>query len=1007
MATGLVTAPSVRLPRGRAVAHVRNHLYRDAADQRLTQLKLYRKCTEVEKKRPPRGQRRFFAENIVDESAVQKIQEIENDRGSELTTYQLEVFAQAFDLLPSFFFEEFTTTDALEEAYSLARQLDRDFRAKLDEAQAVPNTDTASTILGFQRIADGEPIPPSRKRLAEELTVAVADRGQIGQRLVIIEGPTGVGKSFFIAHWAREYGKTLFGECLCLDCSTLSFDQILPALHQRASALSGPGSEVIADCSRHGAVRLIVLDGFHTREFRDAIAHSHSTPDTRPSIRDLTDKIAPILCESESMVMIVCFERNGPSIPLRAFQSRLPQSIKVTRHEVEPLDENEGVSFLWRLGVVTLSEAEGRSLSQKLMGIPLALVAAADDLRHMEPAEQERYLDALATGAASRQTSVSRAEFSAFVHAKLSWSDIESASEARTSGRHQDEMDPSPYAFLRLLALMPGPLSRAHLTEITQERRLVRLRNLSVDVVFRRDFPFTLVRDDYVDIHPMVREILREELNEFINGEKLYDKFTSQGELEWIHWKSAILHWRFIRNETDPDHRTVSSLEAFVYHMMAQARLVPKGKKGGHRRARSSLEKGLAPAVIERFTGEAGRLSNRELWMFAFEKGARPILLDSRREATKVYGQYEAKARILMYLVETAVHNGIPVSDKLLVDLYKEVALCWMHAGRLNSAAQALSSARNRLPDAPRPTARRRAGGEGAEQEHWRTECDIASVAAAIDLRRGREASQVADDIAAFQARAIQITGRRSTGSMAGSAPQDRGALRIVARAADLALAQGDYGQSLALFEMANTLQLSTKGELSSKWKGLGLDGEAARRWVVALVRTREQVPSRLEMAHNLVEANLTRLNDFAPSIDLIPFLTLQAALRRVEGELKSSEKILADIRQHPFVCNNGCTFLAMHEIDLEEIRLQICKNSQDENTYQRALVLTSTFENSHHFTMYYCAKILAAEACLDADRQKLLNVAREFFRTTNYRLRLEDISEIQRGHSAVLRYGL
>src|SRR4029077_2397079 len=143
--------------------------------------------------------------------------------------------------------------------------------------------------------------------------------------------------------------------------------------------------------------------------------------------------------------------------------------------------------------------------------------------------------------------------------------------------------------------------------------------NLSVEAAMKAEFPFTAVVDGKIDVHAMVRGILRAEIDQCILSNSYDTAHTTREELEWIHWKAALLNWRIIKRRTEPNIYLVSAIESFIYHMMAQTKLLPREGKGSARRIRK-FAGGINDHVIETFEKHFGQLSNGQLWLFAYHR---------------------------------------------------------------------------------------------------------------------------------------------------------------------------------------------------------------------------------------------------------------------------------------------------------------------------------------------------------------------------------------------------
>jgi hypothetical protein len=989
-----IAEPDSLVSRGAAVRLVRTALYvGDFGRKKLTQPGLYTLCGAIEAALPPQpGSKRRSFGPVDDGRAKKKVRAIEARPDAQQSAYELFVIAKAFGLSDDFFARPFDSRTQLEEAFKL--------RARISPAAPRPPPLAPAAggrrPLGFPNISNGEPVPKTRREAAEAFANQVAPSGTVKSMLVLLQGRTGVGKSFFIGHWFRDYGRSIFGEnSLRIDCTTSSLDQILPAVEQHFVSSGGKSHSTISEALAANSANLIVLDGLKLERFGEGRLLSSVGLGRRPPLRELAELIAPLLAHSSNTVVTVCLENNSHSIPDATFVRVLDERVKVMKLDMTALTAEEGAEFLATLDPTLTDKKQRILISTRLHGMPMALVAAASDLLRLSAAERESYLESVRVSARTGHED----DFVRFFRNHLQH--IESARR----GENAIASDPHPHAFLRLLALMPGPLPRSHLTEILGEKRLTRLKNLTVEAAMLAEVPFTEVVDDQIDVHAMVRRILRAEMDGYV-ASGMYDQNITREELEWVHWRAAILNWRIIQRRKEPTVHLVAAIEAFVHHMMAQTRLVPKE---GNRRARK-FSGGVDARVIETFEQDAGKLSNAKLWLLAYHRAVRPFLLDKLHVATRIHGQYEAKARILQMLT-AAVADGIPVPPLELAELYKETALCWMHAGRLKSAVDAVKRASDQLPHGRRhflsvpPDPEE---GDGAAAEAWRLRCDIESASITIESRQARLFSEALEELRPMLEQSLSISsGSKVWGHVESPrrAPSAlRGSLRIISRAADVVLQGGDAEEAIRLFNHAN--------ELQNVIRGRPMDGEAARKFVLALVRTRDAESGRFDRAVTLVDSNIKRLEEDFPiavggvSNDLIPFLVLRAGLQRVQGDLKRAGQTLLKVRHHDFVRRGECTFVSAAELELEEIRLNFVMSGSSQDLFERAAAARRRLFNAHHYLMSYEAALLAAE-CRESDaRTEILDECERFFDRTNALLRLLDVAEARHG-SAIRRYGL
>ena len=100
-------------------------------------------------------------------------------------------------------------------------------------------------------------------------------------------------------------------------------------------------------------------------------------------------------------------------------------------------------------------------------------------------------------------------------------------------------------------------------------------------------------------------------------------------------------------------------------------------------------------------------------------------------------------------------------------------------------------------------------------------------------------------------------------------------------------------------------------------------------------------------------------------------------------------------------------TYLCLAELELERCRLEIARGRQTSKTFDRATDLAERLRDTNHLMLQNEALVVAAEAANAEDRTRLLNIAKTFFRRGDWLMRTADIAEIERGGSAVLRFGV
>jgi tetratricopeptide (TPR) repeat protein len=414
---------------------------------------------------------------------------------------------------------------------------------------------------------------------------------------------------------------------------------------------------------------------------------------------------------------------------------------------------------------------------------------------------------------------------------------------------------------------------------------------------------------------------------------------------------------------------------------------------------------GVNARTVEEFRNGPGRLSDALMWMLAYQRVVNPFLLRGRAAQSRIHGQYEAKARIIGRLLREAdTRIQAPPNDR--IELLRELAVSWMQSGRLHSAREACDQAEREIA--------KLAGWSGdtaavspKEPPLWRHFCDIRSLRMAIDLRYGRPVDVVVDGLGPVVEKALEIAAAALKGSepvKEGQTPYaEAGAIRILARAAEVALNAGDVERAIDLFETANALTAAIRGR--------ALEGDAAREFAIALVRARNGSTDRLRRAEALIDANVANLEarrgGGGPSIDLIRFLILKASMRRIAGDLEGAEAMLATAETHDYVTSGKCTYITHSKLGLERLRLEIASGRADRALDDRAASLAARVYETNHLRLHHEMLLVQAEIAEREERKALLDDARAFMRGRGWMLRRADADLIDRGGSAVLEFGL
>jgi len=234
-----------------------------------------------------------------------------------------------------------------------------------------------------------------------------------------------------------------------------------------------------------------------------------------------------------------------------------------------------------------------------------------------------------------------------------------------------------------------------------------------------------------------------------------------------------------------------------------------------------------------------------------------------------------------------------------------------------------------------------------------------------------------------------------------------KGALRQIVRVADLTLHLGHTEEAINLFAAAD--------QFRRRLRNRPLDGEPARRFALALIRTRE-IGNRLEQAESLIEQNIAHHLDIAGSArnparrvsnDIIPFQILRAGIARIKGKFSGAAVALAAVRSHELVVQNLCNFVTHTELTLEEMRLAVAQQDFSAGIEMGSREIYYRLSGMHHIQLANEALLIGAEGLSGVRREEVVNQCLMAFSGTLNHLRVEDALELRRGGSAVKRFGL
>ncbi|WGM40024.1 hypothetical protein AMEJIAPC_02965 [Caulobacter sp. NIBR1757] len=830
---------------------------------------------------------------------------------------------------------------------------------------------------------------PTRKALAAEIDHGLRKNRLQSLRLVVVQGEQGIGKSQLIAQWWNEHGKDHFDRnTFTLDCARLGGDQIVVALND-FFLRSKPTAELtpalparLKQLSR----LLIVLDGLSQEQNRP---HPRPADDRQESpipagradsaafnrVREFVLFLAQAGVRASVLLGVQTAEKTGDALGI---SGRLDASTGVEFVSPKRLSPEEGALLFQALEVGGLSLPDLQSLSARLQGLPISITAAAHYLREANAVQAEAFLTDIAKAGDFQF-------FDAFFERYL---------QAINSGA----VDPQahPHAYLRLLALMPGPVAKSRLDDLLAKGRIRRLQNGDTGLFERMRIAFVIDQDSHIDINPMVRSLLRQELARHVR-ESAPGVDRDRAELRWIHATAAIsCHSRLPLRPSDYTIAEIEMIEGVLYHLLAVRDLLDEPQPGAApdedlRPLEDLLAEPLSPAAITRF---------------CLEKIVRRYLMDRRtHRVTRILGQFETKARLLGLFFDGSDDGSGPrhldVWDQ--VDLYGEIGVCWMHAGRLKLAHEALAKAMRcfqrmglTVTQDSFPLL------EGTQLRLW---SETLSTYSLVQMRMGRTCSVVEDMLSP----AVAVGARFARAVLVLDKPLDdegkaklRSARRLICRDAYVKFRAGDLDAALDGYGLALAIEKLGGGDK--------LSGDALRRYIEAKVRRGPCIPEDLLEADALIDRHLEhRRSPTAArrgSNDVISLYATKIMLQRALSNFAEAGAILEEALRHPFVQQGECSYVARIELELERYRLLIAQNAATPEAMQDLKRIVQDLEARHHGLLQSDAMLVLAEMEAEPDRSRTLSILERRMLHDGWSLRRGDVDTIRRGDSAVKSWG-
>jgi TIR domain/NACHT domain len=848
-------------------------------------------------------------------------------------------------------------------------------------------------LSGIRMLEPNYELTPGRRSLLRKLQNQLRPSQSQPLRIVTLQGQAGVGKSQTIAEWWTAHGDRAFkGNVFTLNCERKPGDQIVNAL--TAHFLHGqPGPIEKAVEAINAAVRpLIILDGL-VKDLpqipgseSQLLAPTDADSVALSSVRALLSELSR---RAVSASVLLAIQTDRPDSDALRISSQLHAGVCFTIIPITPLSEEDGAHMLRRLGVRELSITDLKRISRQLMGLPISLQAAAAYLVDANLLEQEVFITQLTLDGAQSQ---SFADFFARYLTLLY--------------RGRVEGEAHPHAFLRLLALMPGPVPKVLIETLLGHGRITRLQTATLESLLRHRLAFVADLGERLDLHPLARKLLRNELVRIVSGNGPADT-TSRDELAWIHATAADYYLRQLPTSSR-DFTTIEAetIEGAVHHLLWLRDLLPEDRQTSIAPGKlQDSERAVRERIISIQT-TAG-----EITRFCFERIISRYFFNRDHHVTRFLGQFETKARILTYFLEghslTGMAKNLVGADWFRLVL--EIGICWMHAGRLLIAERAVAAASKlcktsaKVADSFLTTL----SHDDEVRRTWMERSEAISTSCAVSIRLGRPADQVMSDIERDFRLAREIAYRLLSDQdpITNIATElSRAVRRLIGRRAHIELLLGDIESALDMFDLAVALERKFSGR---DW----LIGDVGRRHIQALVRSNAGDSGKIAQAQAILDCNIRnstaeRAGIRRQSNEIIPLLVTKSMLCRVNAMYPEAEKCCQDALEHPFVRLGECTFAARMELELESARIRIARGEAKES-------LTSTLQNlqrqlteARHWMHVVECELLQSEIMPGQERETLLASCEIKARSAGWLLRCADILEIRQGRSAIKRFG-
>lgn len=859
-----------------------------------------------------------------------------------------------------------------------------------------PPTDNARrtrepNLSGFRSIPRNDVITDETRRVMHCIDQALEIRvDDPSVRVACIAAPPGYGKSFIIAQWWYSKGvKTNYDGVLALDCAKMPGDQIIREI---GSYFCGREIEALDDglieAIRSTGLSLFIFDGLSTERPKGANLPTTSDTETLRTLKELVGLLVRRRVPCRVLLGIQTPYASKPALTT----SQIFVNADVVTEEVRRLSPADGAQMFKALNVDGVSEADLRRLSAQLSGLPLAIEAVARLLVETRQSGDMGKLERL----------VALGEHDAF------GDQIPESFFARIM-RDADlyaNPDSHPEAFIRLLALFPGQISRRIIEMLLEKEKISRLNRASIERFSGDRIPFVTEVNNSFSLHPLVKQHVRADLDAICWGRR-YDAHTSMHEIQWIHAAMAVYNLSRLKSDpSDIESMEIGFIEGALHHLIALRDLCSSASIVSDDKVFLDLQNLMGKAIDER----AVEIDAKSITRFCFRAIAVPYFFERTFRMTRFLGHYETKARLLGFF-EGGSGRGRSVDHLSALEgsrIFTEIAVSWMHSGRLELAGHAAVQGRNLLSGTGLTSISAgeltdRARGEGRADE-WIQFASLCSIQTAILLRQGRDLDTVADKLGAAARVADEILALCDETDLT-----TFGSLHAVIRAAKNVVSRQAYARYLAGDLAASCEMFGTAAYIEARLNRSFLSGEAARRYAEVLIRSKRD--NSLAAAREIVRANLDtgavgRTKTQLVSNDIISMKILDAALDRIAGDIATADGKISAVADHTFVRMGEAPYAARQELMLEGFRIRIARGEKGTTLQEDLQAFIIEMRNRHHFMFAYQAQLLYAETN-PPDRENFLQSLRYEFRTIGWNLFEADVDLLRSGGSIVLDRGL